>query len=121
MKDKGDCMKSAFGLFFVIALISAVVLGETTRSATDTGAGKKIYATNCVTCHGPDGKGSSMGRATGVKDLHSPEVVKMTPAQMKRVISNGKGNMPPWKGQLSDAQITEVMAFVRSLQKGTAK
>lgn len=114
-------MKSAFGLFLALAIISSLVLGEATRSASDGGAGKKIYATNCATCHGPDGKGSSFGRTMGVKDLHSPEVVKMTPIQMKRVITDGKGNMPPWKGQLSEAQISEVMGFVRSMQKSTAK
>jgi len=109
-------MKSALGLLLAAVMLSAILSAETTGSAP--GGGKKIFVANCATCHGADGKGTSTGRAMGVKDLHAPEAVKMTNAQMKQLISNGKGNMPPWKGQLSEAQINEVAAFVRSLQKG---
>ena len=109
-------MKLAFGLALATLVIVSTLLAETNHSA-GAAAGKKIFAANCVTCHGPDGKGNSTGRAMGVKDLHSAEAVKMTDAQMKRTITNGKNNMPPWKGQLSEAQISEVAAFVRSLQK----
>jgi cytochrome c oxidase cbb3-type subunit 3 len=111
-------MRSAVGLLLLILAITAVVLAETKPTA---GAGKQIFVANCANCHGPDGKGNSTGRAMGVKDLHSPEVIKLTDAQMKTVIANGKNNMPPWKGQLSAAQISEVAAFVRTLQKTKAK
>jgi cytochrome c6 len=109
-------MRFAFGLSVAITLITSILFAETKTSAAPA-AGKKIYVANCATCHGPDGKGSSMGRTVGVKDLHSTEVMKMSNAQMEHVIANGKGNMPPWKAQLSQGQIAEVAAFVRSLQK----
>ena len=113
-------MKSAYGLFLFILAITAILLAETKQTAT-SGAGKQIFVANCATCHGPDGKGTSTGRAMGIKDLHSPEVLMLTDAQIKTVISNGKGNMPPWKGQLSTVQISEVAAFVRTLQRTKAK
>jgi cbb3-type cytochrome c oxidase subunit III len=113
-------MRFALGLLIAILLLIAAVFAET-KGTAGSAAGKSIYAANCATCHGPDGKGASTGRAMGVKDLHSPEVVKMTDAQIKQTIANGKGNMPPWKTQLSQAQIAEVAAFVRSLQKSAAK
>jgi cbb3-type cytochrome c oxidase subunit III len=112
-------MRSAFAVVFATAIFITVSFAQ---SKTGTAAaGKSIYATNCTTCHGADGKGNSTGRAMGVKDLNAPEAVRMTDAQIKRTITNGKGNMPPWKSQLSEAQIADVTAFIRSMQKGPKK
>ena len=107
-----------------VALFTTVFLAGTCfaqNSSPANSAGKRIFTSNCATCHGADGKGSSMGRSMGVKDLHSAEVLKMSDAQIKRVIANGKNTMPRWKGQLSDAQIAQVTAYVRSLQKSNTK
>jgi cytochrome c6 len=120
-KHKGVCMKFAFGLSLAMLMLASLLIAETKNAGGGSAAGKRIYAANCVTCHGPDGKGAPTGRAMGVKDLHSPAVVKMSDAQIKHVVANGKGNMPPWKSQLSEAQIAQVTAFVRSLQKTSAK
>jgi mono/diheme cytochrome c family protein len=40
-----------------------------------------------------------------------------TDAQLLEVIHNGKGAMPKWGGQLSEAEITAVLAHVRALGK----
>jgi cbb3-type cytochrome c oxidase subunit III len=107
---------SLIAVIFVTLTVSAE-----SAKAPANGAGKRIFTANCATCHGADGKGNSMGRTMGVKDLHAAEVVKLSDAQIKQVVANGKGNMPPWKGQLSDSQIAQVTAYVRSLQKTTSK
>jgi cytochrome c oxidase cbb3-type subunit 3 len=112
-------MRSAFAVVLTTAILIFVSFAQS-KSGTAT-AGKSIYATNCTTCHGADGKGNSTGRAMGVKDLNAPEAVKMTDAQIKRTIANGKNNMPPWKSQLTEAQIADVTAFIRSMQKSPKK
>jgi mono/diheme cytochrome c family protein len=47
-------------------------------------------------------------------DLHSDAVQKMTVAQMTTQVSDGKNNMPPFKSTLSEEQIKDVVAYVRT-------
>jgi len=54
----------------------------------------------------------------GVVSYKSPDVVKLTNAQLTAIVKNGKNNkMPAFNGQLSDAQIKDVLLYVRTLQK----
>jgi mono/diheme cytochrome c family protein len=67
-------------------------------------------------CHGADGHGSEMGKSLKVKDLTSQEVQSQTDAQLSHVISEGKNNMPPFKGSLSKDEIANVVRYVRTLK-----
>jgi quinohemoprotein ethanol dehydrogenase len=68
--------------------------------------GKKIYAQNCSTCHGPTGRGGNGG----------PDLTKITSAKnYSKVIAqvtNGGGGMPPFKSTLSKKQIRDVSTYV---------
>jgi mono/diheme cytochrome c family protein len=76
--------------------------------------GQKLYDTNCVKCHGPDGTGNTVvGKAVGAKDLGSPEAKKLTDDEIRKQIENGKNNMPPFMGALSKAQIDSLIPIVR--------
>jgi cytochrome c6 len=68
-------------------------------------------------CHGPDGAGSEAGKSLNVPDLRSPEVQKLPDAELAKVISEGKGGMPPFKGSLNEAQIHAMVTYVRSLRQ----
>ena len=64
----------------------------------------ETFQAKCAACHGKDGKGQSdMAKKLGVKDL---TVTKLPAAEIEKVIANGKGKMTPWKGKLSDAEIS---------------
>jgi polyvinyl alcohol dehydrogenase (cytochrome) len=71
-------------------------------------AGKKLYASACVFCHGVDGKGgiapALRGLILSVKDVAD-------------IISNGKSGttMPAFKSTYSQAQIDDLVAYVLSL------
>jgi mono/diheme cytochrome c family protein len=71
------------------------------------------FKAKCAMCHGADGKGGKMG----TRDFASPEVKAETDAQLTDIISKGKGKMPAYTGKLSDADITGMVAYVRSLAK----
>ena len=68
-------------------------------------------------CHGADGSASSgMGKSMGLKALGSPEVQKMSDADMTTLVTNGKGKMPAYKGKLSDEEISAVVKYVQTLK-----
>jgi mono/diheme cytochrome c family protein len=44
-------------------------------------------------------------------------MVKATDAQFIASTKNGKNKMPAYAGKLTDPQITDVVAYIRTLQK----
>ncbi|HEY2994251.1 MAG TPA: cytochrome c [Methylomirabilota bacterium] len=82
--------------------------------------GKKLAETNCVTCHGPEGKGNGPAAAAlpppKPADWTSAKVAAETDGEIFWKISNGRGSMPPWK-HLPDNQRWQLVTYIRSLQK----
>jgi mono/diheme cytochrome c family protein len=69
-------------------------------------------------CHGADGLAATpMGKNLKVLSFKDPEMMKAPDAQFIASTKNGKGKMPAYTGKLTDAQITDVTAFIRTLQK----
>jgi mono/diheme cytochrome c family protein len=87
--------------------------------AGDPISGREIYSNTCLRCHGIDGKG-----ALGIKlvpppaDLSSPAVQNRLDGTLFRRIHEGKPNtaMGAWKHSLSDDEIWDVLAYVRTLR-----
>lgn len=75
-------------------------------------SGADTYKAKCAMCHGADGSKTTMGS----KALNSPDVQKMSDADLTAEITNGKGKMPAYKGKLTDAQIGDVVKFIRTLK-----
>jgi len=78
-----------------------------------------LYKTKCAVCHAADGSGNClMGKKLGAKDLRSDEVQKKTDAELTAVITDGMGKtMPAYKGKLTDAQIKELVSYIREIAK----
>ncbi len=78
--------------------------------------GAALYKTKCAVCHGASGTPSpAMAKSMGLKDLGSPEIQKLSDAQIKDVLDKGKGKMKPVK--LSAAERDAVVKQVRSFKK----
>ncbi len=75
------------------------------------------YKAKCAMCHGPDGKGSSVGLKMGVHDFTSPEVQGQSEAQLAAIVAKGKGKMPAYDGKLKDTEIKDLVAYIRGLAK----
>ena len=81
-------------------------------------AGADTYKAKCAMCHGPDGTASTpMGKMMKIPSFKAPDQVKATEATYITVTKEGKGKMPAYNGKLTDAQIKEVVSYIRTLQK----
>ena len=83
--------------------------------------GQKLFDQTCAKCHGADGTGNTVvGKAVGAKDLGSAEAKKLTDAEIRTQIEQGKNNMPPFAGTLNKAQIDSLIPIVRGFGKKAA-
>lgn len=103
-------------------LLSAAIgmLVATTVARADAGPnGAAIYKSKCAMCHGPDGKGQTkVGKSLKVRDLSSPEVQKLSNAQLQKIICEGKGKMPAYKSKLDQPSIDAVIGIIRQFGSG---
>ncbi|HMC31182.1 MAG TPA: cytochrome c [Candidatus Angelobacter sp.] len=100
-------------LLSTLALLGSVVVARPAL-ADDTEA---LYKSKCQACHGADGKGdTAAGKKLGVKDFHSPEVVKMSDTELFEITKKGKEKMPAYDKKLTDDQIKQLIKYVRSLK-----
>jgi len=88
-------------------------------------AGRQIHVSNCQRCHGPQGKGDGpAGKLLKTKPADWTNKQKMSGLSddhIYKIIWGGGGLvgkstlMPAFKDKLSDQQIRDVRAFIRSL------
>jgi mono/diheme cytochrome c family protein len=76
------------------------------------------YKAKCAGCHGADGQGKTpAGRALGARDLASAEVAKESDTDLVTIVTAGKGKMPAYGKSLKEAEIKDLVAYVRELGK----
>lgn len=88
---------------------------EANMAAVDRAA--PIFATQCVTCHGADGKGN---RQLGAPDLTDHEwLFGGEPRDIQQTIYSARNaHMPAWQGRLDDPTIKALAVYVHSLGGG---
>jgi mono/diheme cytochrome c family protein len=105
------------------AQVPATAAGTADPSIVAADRGRSIYAANCVLCHGDAGKGD--GRAA---KLYNPRPADLTASTKTDVYKSNiirKGGayvgrsmvMPAWGSELSDAQIQDVVAYLRVIAR----
>jgi mono/diheme cytochrome c family protein len=81
-------------------------------------AGADTYKAKCAMCHGPDGTAATpVAKAMKIVSFKDPTMVKAPDAEFIAATKSGKGKMKGFAGTLSDAQIKEVVSYIRTLQK----
>lgn len=93
--------------------------------ASSLGPASQIYAQQCASCHGPEGKGDG----AGAKSLPAPladltkasTLAGATGQDLYNLISQGSpAGMPPASSDLTEDQRWSLVAYVRSLAEGAS-
>jgi mono/diheme cytochrome c family protein len=102
-----EVLATVAALVAVIALFTAD--GGSGGASASTGAA--LFAANCARCHGSDG-GGGIG-----PQLSDGRVVAAFPRVADQVdfVTQGKDGMPSFGGQLTAAQIDQVVDYTRTL------
>ena len=116
-------MKVDTGLGSKCLLIGAGLLVSSLafQAAPPEADGAAIFKTNCMMCHGTDGKGFSALKTPNFTDPKWQSSIK--DKEMREVIKNGKKGtaMAPFGDKLKDGEISAVIAYVRSLNSSKKK
>jgi cytochrome c6 len=102
---------------FRIATLTLLALSLAVPAITQQ-TGQATYKAKCAMCHGADGTGNTpIGKNMKLRSLKSPEDVKATDAELVKQTKDGVGRMQGYAGKLTDAQIQDVVTYIRTLQK----
>lgn len=114
------------GVIMVLGLLTAFSVTAYTGQG-DVKKGKRVYEQFCVPCHGLEGKGDgTRGKSERFDPMprnhtNGEYMNKRPQEELTGVIKNGGFSknfshiMPPWKTVLTDDEIWDVLAYVRSL------
>lgn len=117
-------MLKPFPCLYALAF-ACLMLWPLAGQAQDAAAGEEIYAQYCALCHGEQGRGDgSLSANLDPKPrdhTNGAYMNALTDDHLLKVVSEGGGAaglapiMPAWQGILSEQQILDVIAFVRTL------
>lgn len=117
-KDDSAAAPRAIG---TLEAVPADYAGKTNPLGADAAtAGANIFKTNCETCHGVQGHGD--GPIAASLDPKPQNLAELQSAAADDYlfwrIAEGKAgtSMPPWKNILTEEQIWQVTAFLRTLK-----
>ena len=82
--------------------------------------GEELYNMYCFSCHGDTGYGDGpAGGSMGIRpaNFHDQRIIKQKDGALFWKLTNGKGNMPPFKEALTEAQRWQLIVFLRELGK----
>jgi cytochrome c oxidase cbb3-type subunit 3 len=100
----------ALYLLFLLAGMPAAAHAQ----GDDTDRGMQQFLANCSGCHGADGKGGD--KAASIATTLS--VMKLSDAELTRIVHDGTAQGMPAFAQIGDANIVAVVRYLRTLEAG---
>jgi mono/diheme cytochrome c family protein len=88
--------------------IAMAALAQQHPDRTKIEAGETVYSTYCAPCHGDQ----------LVSTGQFPNLRRLTPTDRLKfdsTVRDGRNQMPPWRGVLTDEQIDQIWSYIRSI------
>jgi mono/diheme cytochrome c family protein len=115
IRENSKCSRMCYTTVFAFMALLVVLQAATAVAAPQDQTKRSLFNSTCASCHGQNGTPTAVGKSLNAPDLSSKAVQTQTDAELQQIIANGKGNMPPFNGRLSDAQINSLVAYIRTL------
>lgn len=110
----GDCGAARCLAIVALAGVLAACAGTQTPKQQITAPGEALFngqvraEVNCYKCHNGDGGGTLRGPNLGKR------VPNLTDQDIAGAIAKGPGLMPSFKDKVSDAEVKEIVAWLRT-------
>jgi len=95
---------------FIAIAVLALLLWTAPGDAADRNNGRQLYEIHCVGCHGETGYSID----PTVPSFASGDVLFLMDSELLDRIRDGKDGMPSFRGMLSDNEIRDVIAYLRT-------
>lgn len=105
---------------FLAPVWADTIKNPLTISPESISQGEELYNLYCFACHGDTGYGDGpAGGAMGVRpaNFHDPKISQQKDGVLFWKLTNGKGNMPPFKEVLKDEQRWQLIVYLKELGK----
>jgi len=122
LKSKVGTIKAGMGFF-----VAAVLLPTTMAWGANLEKSKSLFAEQCASCHGSGGKGDGPAAAALTPKPHDltdkQHMAAVTDQYLTDIIKKGgaavgkSAVMAPFGDSMSDADIADMVAYLRSLAK----
>jgi mono/diheme cytochrome c family protein len=93
----------------------------------DSKKGQDLYLEKCVLCHGSQGEGWDWSKKVAKPPVPVPDLAKVAPERSNQYLFDvikdggeavgGTKFMPPFGFQLSDQDVRDIVAYIRSLNR----
>ena len=111
-------LKLPFRTIFIAASVSLAACGGQSGASTDgASAAESLYKGQCASCHGARGETREIGGRL-IPGLNSGRAATYTDERLAQWIREGGVGMPPFRNQLTDEQIRELVRFIRQDLQG---
>jgi mono/diheme cytochrome c family protein len=104
----------------IVALLGCPTLGRLAEAA-DLAKAKATYEAKCAKCHGLKGKGDGPKARTLKKKprdyTDKEKMAKLTDEKLIAETLDGKKPMPSYRGKLTEAEIADLIAYIRTFAK----
>ena len=106
MRRLSSCVGAMVGIAAVFAFMPTAPAQDAVSNKAKVEAGENVYNNNCAPCHGD--QLVSTGQFPNLRRLTANDH-----SRFETTVQNGRNQMPPWKGVLSDGEIDQVWAYIR--------
>jgi mono/diheme cytochrome c family protein len=101
----------------VVQLFSILLLLAGGAAVSAQTATESLYKAKCQSCHGATGiADTSAGRANKTPSINSAALKDMSAPEMFASVKGGNGKMHAFKDELTDEQLKDLVAYLRSMR-----